>query len=1082
MTSDGKEAVVTALTVELMRQAIGTLDAQFNRISTMTHFPTLERPEAVARAVNSRYLSDEQPLVRELADRARLPERARRNVDARALALVQAVRSARGSGGALDAFLREYSLASREGVILMCLAEALLRIPDGETADRLIADKIPSGAWDEHLGDSESLLVNASTWGLMLTGRVVALDRNEVGEARSWYGRLAAKLGEPVARAALKQAMRILGHQFVMGRDIEAALARAAGKEERDYRYSFDMLGEAALTRADAERYRAKYSAAIAAVGRAVEPRESITARHSISIKLSALHPRYEFTQTQRVMRELYPVIEQLVREARDAGIGVTLDAEEADRLELSLLLVDKLLASDVTRGFAGFGLAVQAYQKRAWSTIDWLLGRLEAADRRITLRLVKGAYWDSEIKRAQERGLVGYPVFTRKPNTDVSYLACARLLESAGERIHAQFATHNAHTIAQVAEVFGGDANRFEFQRLHGMGAELYDSVVRGPWGKFPCRVYAPVGAHEDLLPYLVRRLLENGANTSFVNRIVDGSLPAEEVVADPIAEVDALERVAHPRIPLPANLFAPERANSAGFNFADGQAVDTLLRDCERASQQPWSAAPVVSGQTRAGRTTPVCNPANTAEHIGVVTNADAATVEATIDAAVRAQGDWDDAGGEHRAAILERAAQLFEEHTAALTARCVREAGKTLPDAIGEVREAVDFLRYYAARARRDFSHESTLPGPTGERNLLRLRGKGVFACISPWNFPLAIYTGQVAAALAAGNSVVAKPAEQTPLTAAYATGLMLQAGVPPSALHFVPGEGGEVGAALTRDPRLAGVVFTGGTDTARIIERSLAGRPGAIGTLIAETGGLNVMLADSSALAEQLVLDVVQSGFNSAGQRCSALRVLLVQEEIAPRVQTLLAGAMDEIVVGDPARLSTDVGPVIDDDALKMLEGYRAQVEKQARWKHRAPGAGAAGRFFAPLAVEIDSLGSLQREVFGPVVHLVRYRARDLDALVEAINHLGYGLTLGIHTRIDGLAQRIARALRVGNVYINRNMIGAVVGVQPFGGMGLSGTGPKAGGPHYLHRMATEQTITTNTAAIGGNAGLLSLAAR
>jgi RHH-type proline utilization regulon transcriptional repressor/proline dehydrogenase/delta 1-pyrroline-5-carboxylate dehydrogenase len=813
-----------------------------------------------------------------------------------------------------------------------------------------------------------------------------------------------------------------------------------------------------------------------------VEPRESITARHSISIKLSALHPRYEFTQSARVMRELYPVIEQLVRESRDAGIGVTLDAEEADRLELSLLLVDKLLASEVTRGFAGFGLAVQAYQKRAWPTIEWLIARLEAADRRITLRLVKGAYWDSEIKRAQERGHAGYPVFTRKANTDVSYLACARLLESAGGRIYPQFATHNAHTIAQVAEIFGGDANRFEFQRLHGMGAELYDSVVRGPWGKFPCRVYAPVGAHEDLLPYLVRRLLENGANTSFVNRIVDASLPAEEVVADPIAEVDALERVAHPRIPLPANLFAPERTNSAGFNFADGQAVDALLRDCERASQQPWSAAPLVSGQPRSGKDEPVRNPANIAEQIGTVTNADADTVEAAIAAAVRAQSDWDDVGGEHRAGILERAAHLFEDHTAALTARCVREAGKTLPDAIGEVREAVDFLRYYAARARRDFSHESTLPGPTGERNLLRLRGKGVFGCISPWNFPLAIYTGQVAAALASGNTVVAKPAEQTPLTAAYATGLLLQAGVPPAALQFVPGDGGEVGAALTRDPRLAGVVFTGGTDTARTIERSMAGRSGAIGTLIAETGGLNVMLADSSALAEQLVLDVVQSGFNSAGQRCSALRVLLVQEEIAPRVQTLLAGAMDEIVVGDPALLSTDVGPVIDDDALRMLESYRAEVESNARWKHRVPSKAGAGRFFAPLAVEIDSLLSLRREIFGPVVHLVRYRARDLEAVVEAINDMGYGLTLGIHTRIDGLAQRVARALRVGNVYINRNMIGAVVGVQPFGGMGLSGTGPKAGGPHYLHRMATEQTITTNTAAIGGNAGLLSLAAR
>ncbi|HET9864589.1 MAG TPA: bifunctional proline dehydrogenase/L-glutamate gamma-semialdehyde dehydrogenase PutA, partial [Steroidobacteraceae bacterium] len=1024
----------------------------------MTHFPTLERPEAVARAVNSRYLAEEEGVVRELAERARLDAAATRNVNARALALVQAVRNSRGGGGALDAFLREYSLASREGVILMCLAEALLRIPDGETADRLIADKIPSGAWDEHLGDSESLLVNASTWGLMLTGRVVALDRNEVGEARSWYSRLVGRLGEPVARAALKQAMRILGHQFVMGRDIGAALERAGGKEERAYRYSFDMLGEAALTRADAERYREKYSAAIAMVGKAVDARESIHARHGISIKLSALHPRYEFAQVTRVMRELYPTVERLVHEARGAGIGVTLDAEEADRLELSLLLVDKLLGSEVTRGYAGFGLAVQAYQKRAYPTLEWLARRLRAADRRITLRLVKGAYWDSEIKRAQERGLAGYPVFTRKVNTDVSYLACARLLERAGERIYPQFATHNAHTIAQVAEIFGGDANRFEFQRLHGMGAELYDSVVRGPWGRFACRVYAPVGAHEDLLPYLVRRLLENGANTSFVNRIVDASLPAEEVVADPLAEVDALERVAHPRIPSPANLFAPERLNSTGFNFADGQAVDALLRDCERASQQPWSAAPVVSGQTRSGPTQPVFNPANTREQIGTVTNADAASVEAAIDAAVRAQGEWDDAGGEQRAGILERAAQLFEAHTAALVARCVREAGKTLPDAIGEVREAVDFLRYYAVRARRDFTHESALPGPTGERNLLRLRGKGVFACISPWNFPLAIYTGQVAAALAAGNTVVAKPAEQTPLTAAYATGLLLQAGIPPAVLQFVPGDGGEVGAALTRDPRLAGVVFTGGTETARVIERSLAARPGAIGTLIAETGGLNVMLADSSALAEQLVPDVVQSGFNSAGQRCSALRVLLVQEEIAPRVQALLAGAMDELVVGDPANLGTDVGPVIDDDALAMLETHRAKMQKTARWQHRAPapapeGAGV-GRFFAPLAVELDSLAAVQREVFGPVVHIVRYRARDLDALIESINCMGYGLTLGIHTRIDGLAQRVARALRVGNVYINRNMIGAVVGVQPFGGMGLSGTGPKAGGPHYL----------------------------
>ncbi len=1048
----------------------------------MQRFPPLERPDSIARAINPLYLADEQALVRELADQARLPESTARNASSRALALVQAVRATRGSGGALDAFLREYSLASREGVILMCLAEALLRIPDGETADRLIADKIPSGDWDEHLGDSESMLVNASTWGLMLTGRVVAFDRGDLGDTRAWYTRLVGKLGEPVARAAIKQAMRILGHQFVMGRNIEEALSRAAGKEERDYRYSFDMLGEAALTRADADRYREKYSAAIAAVGRAVETRESITARHSISIKLSALHPRYEFANTARVLRELYPAIEQLVRESRAAGVGVTLDAEEADRLELSLLLVDKLLASEVTRGYAGFGLAVQAYQKRAHATLEWLVRRLRETDRRITLRLVKGAYWDSEVKRAQERGHAGYPVFTRKPNTDVSYLACAKLLESAGDRIYPQFATHNAHTIAHLAEVFGGDANRFEFQRLHGMGAELYDSVVRGPWGRHACRVYAPVGAHEDLLPYLVRRLLENGANTSFVNRIVDASLPAEEVVADPIAEVDALERVAHPRIPLPADIFGSERRNSAGFNFADGQAVDALLRDCERQAQQPWSAAPIVNGQTRSGAQQAIVNPANTAETIGHVTLADAAAVDAAIGAASRAQEDWDAAGGENRAKVLDRAATLFEEQTAALVARCVREAGKTLPDALGEVREAVDFLRYYAARARLEFTHEVALPGPTGERNLMRLRGKGVFGCISPWNFPLAIFTGQIAAALAAGNTVVAKPAEQTPLAAAYATGILLQAGVPPDVLHLVPGDGAEVGGALTRDPRLAGIVFTGSTDTARLIERSMATRPGAIGTLIAETGGLNVMLADSSALAEQLVLDVVHSGFNSAGQRCSALRILLVQEEIATRVQTLLAGCMDEISVGDPANLATDVGPVIDDDALAMLERHAAHITKGARWSHRAPKGSPGGRFFAPLAVEIDDLSRLEREVFGPVVHVLRYRARDLDKVVAAVNALGFGLTLGIHTRIDGLAQRIARTLRVGNVYINRNMIGAVVGVQPFGGTGLSGTGPKAGGPHYLHRMAAEQTITTNTAAIGGNAGLLSLSAR
>ncbi len=1055
--------------------------------SAMSNAPliTASHASSIGRAINSLYLADEESVVRAHLERARLPASEQRPIAQRALSLVQTVRQATGTGGALDAFLREYSLASREGVILMCLAEALLRIPDAETADRLIADKIPAGAWSEHLGDSESVFVNASTWGLLLTGRVVSLDRDEVGEPRAWYARLTARLGEPVARAALKQAMRIMGHQFVMGRTIDEALKRADGKDERAYRYSFDMLGEAALTAADAERYFDKYLSAIGAVARFVDLEQPITQRHSISVKLSALHPRYEFAQSERVLRELYPRVETLVRAARDGNIAITLDAEEADRLELSLRLVDRLLESDVTAGYAGFGLAVQAYQRRAYATLEWLTNRLRALDRRITLRLVKGAYWDSEIKRAQERGHASYPVFTRKPNTDVSYLACARLLESSTDRIYPQFATHNAHTIAYVAQVFQQQAARFEFQRLHGMGEELYAPVVGGGWGRFACRVYAPVGAHEDLLPYLVRRLLENGANTSFVNRIVDASLPAEEVVADPIAEVASLERVAHPRIPAPDQLFGAERRNSAGFNFADGAAVDALLAECERAAQTSWSAAPLVSGKLRGGRGTPVMNPARRTQIVGHVTDATLADVDDAVAAALAQQAEWDALGGAARAEILERAADLLEAHTAQCVARCVREAGKTLPDAIAEVREAVDFLRYYALGARRDFAHEVALPGPTGERNVLRLRGRGVFACISPWNFPLAIFVGQVAAALAAGNTVVAKPAEQTPLTAAYVAALMLQAGVPADAFHLLPGDGATVGAALTRDPRIAGVCFTGSTDTARLIERSLAARPGAIATLIAETGGLNAMIVDSSALAEQVVLDVVQSGFNSAGQRCSALRLLVVQEEIADRVEALLAGYMNDLSIGDPALLATDIGPVIDPEALAMLEAHAAQITRGAKWHHRAPLAAAeqsAGLFFAPLAVEIDSLLTLEREVFGPIVHIVRYRARDLDSIVEQINALGYGLTLGIHTRIDGIAQRIARKVRVGNVYINRNMIGAVVGVQPFGGCGLSGTGPKAGGPHYLHRFATEQTITTNTAAIGGNAGLLSLAAR
>ncbi len=1037
-------------------------------------------------------MSPEEPIVRRLAELARLDPSQAESVRDRALHLVEAVRASRVSGGGLDAFLREYHLGSREGVILMCLAEALLRIPDADTADRLIADKVGAGDWEDHLGDSDSLLVNASTWGLLLTGRLVEVDRREVGSIRSWFARLAARISEPVARSALRQAMGILGSQFVMGRTIDEALSRSQGAEERSYRYSFDMLGEAAITRDDAGQYFERYAQAIRAIGSQTRsgPAElgrqggsDLNARPGISVKLSALHPRYEPAQRTRVIAELLPRLTELVRLAREARIGLTVDAEEADRLELSLELIDAVLQSELTAGYEGFGLAVQAYQKRAYAVLEWLGARARALHRRVCVRLVKGAYWDSEIKRAQERGLAGYPVFTRKSNTDVSYLACARLLAASTDAIFPQFATHNAQTVAYVLELMKGARGAFEFQRLHGMGEELYHPLISGSaQNGYACRVYAPVGPHEDLLPYLVRRLLENGANTSFVNRIVDARLPAAEVVRDPVQEVDELESIAHPKIVLPEMIYAPERRNSRGVNLADGAELERLKHACERAASARWKAVPLVAGDRRRGNSIEVHNPALEQSVIGTVTEASREQIDHAFAIAVSAQRAWDERPADERAAILERAADLFEERGAELIARCVLEAGRTIPDSVAELREAVDFLRYYAHEARAQFGAPTELPGPTGERNTLRLRGRGVFACISPWNFPLSIFTGQVSAALAAGNAVLAKPAEQTPLTAALAVEILQSAGVPAEVLHYLPGDGASVGAALTSDARVSGVAFTGSGETARLIERSLAARPGPIATLIAETGGINAMIVDSSALAEQVVLDAVASGFNSAGQRCSALRALLIQEEIAPRVLELLAGHMDELNVGDPALLATDLGPVIDHDANARLESHATQITARARWWHRAPVPEAerrAGLFFAPLAVEIESLEALEREVFGPIVHILRYRSRDLDGLVDALNAKGYGLTLGVHTRIDSVAERIAARARVGNVYVNRNMIGAVVGVQPFGGCGLSGTGPKAGGPRYLQRFATEQTLTINTAALGGNASLLTL---
>ncbi|MEX1993281.1 MAG: bifunctional proline dehydrogenase/L-glutamate gamma-semialdehyde dehydrogenase PutA [Steroidobacteraceae bacterium] len=1040
-----------------------------------------EFDSAAGLAINGRYLADEAALVAELLELARLPATDRAAIRQDAATLVAAARRRREGKSGIEAFLQQYDLASQEGIVLMCLAEALLRIPDADTADRLIADKISTGQWSEYLGEADSLFVNASTWGLMLTGRLMRAPEAELRDPASFLRRLVARLGEPVVRTAFRQAMRIMGHQFVMGRDIVEALERAADGEAARYRYTYDMLGESALTEADAARYLDSYGAAIAAVGNAVRAGSAPASWPSISVKLSALHPRYEFARQHQVLEELGARVLGLARQAQAAGIALTIDAEEADRIELSLQILDRLLQAPTLAGWEGLGLAVQAYAKRAPDVLRYLGRRADQSGRVLNVRLVKGAYWDSEIKRAQERGLAGYPVYTRKANTDVAYLACARILLDGSRRIYPQFATHNAHTAASIIHLASARGREFEFQRLHGMGEELYGELTDPQARGLPCRVYAPVGSHEDLLPYLVRRLLENGANTSFVNRVVDESLPVDQVVTDPVAEVERVGAGPHPRIPLPRELFGNERANSAGINLADGREQRQLAAACRAALACPLVAAPIVGGREQGGASHPVVSPVDLARTIGTVTDADPELATRAIALAAAAQPEWDRTPAAARADILRLAADRLEQDAGRFIGICVAEAGKTVPDSIAEVREAIDFLRYYAARAEESFGWPMSMPGPTGESNRLGLRGRGVFACISPWNFPLAIFTGQVTAALAAGNSVVAKPAEQTPLVAAELVRLLHACGVPGDVLHLLPGRGSRIGPSLTGDPRVAGVAFTGSTETARVINRTLAAHDGPLPVLIAETGGQNAMLVDSSALPEQVVTDAVMSAFNAAGQRCSALRVLFVQEDIAPRVLELLAGAMDTLAIGNPALLSTDVGPVIDAASQAALEQHAASIVAGSRWHHRTrlPAGLARGHYFAPLAVEIDGIARLEREVFGPILHIVRFAGTRLDEVVDQVNATGYGLTLGVHTRIDSVARRVALRARAGNVYVNRNMIGAVVGVQPFGGCGLSGTGPKAGGPHYLPRFANEQTVTINTSAVGGNATLLSL---
>ena len=1017
-------------------------------------------PTPLRAAITSAFRADETACVKALLGALQVAPENRQHIAATASKLVEGVRANRVGKGGIDAFLQQYGLSTQEGVALMCIAEALLRIPDNETQERLIRDKLTHADWEKHLGKSGSLFVNASTWALMLTGRVIRLGTFEGQSIGGTMRRLVARLGEPVIREAVNQAMRIMGRQFVMGRTIDEALERAKTLEQLGYRYSYDMLGEAARTMEDADRYFAAYKKAIAAIGVAAEAK-GVVDGPGISVKLSALHPRYELAQAKRVMDELAPRLKALAIDAKAANIGLTVDAEEADRLDISLDVIESVSGDPELAGWNGFGIVVQAYQKRAPYVLDWLADMARRHGRRLMLRLVKGAYWDSEIKRSQERGLADYPVFTRKVSTDLSYLACARKLLANPAAFFPQFATHNAHTVAAVLE-FAGNRRDFEFQRLHGMGEALYDLVVGEGKIGVPCRIYAPVGQHEDLLAYLVRRLLENGANSSFVNRIQDERLPIEEIIADPIAQVSGLAYIPHPRIPTPPNLYGPERRNSKGVDLFDRATLTALAAQMNRAETLTFNAGPIIAGQELHGGGRPITLPADRRRTLGHVLEAGAEHVQQALGTAEAAAPGWNAMPVEQRAGCLERAADLMEARMSELMTLAVLEAGKTAPDAVAEVREAIDFCRYYAMRARRDFGREHPLRVPADASRSVRLRGRGVFVCISPWNFPLAIFTGQVAAALVAGNAVIAKPAEQTPLIAAAAVRLLHEAGIPPDVLHLLPGDGATVGGALVADLRTAGVCFTGSTDVAKIINRTLARRTSAIPPLIAETGGQNAMIMDSSALPEQVVNDVCVSAFQSAGQRCSALRVLFVQEDVADKVIDMLAGAMDELVLGDPALLSTDVGPVIDDEAKSMLDGHIRRMMSEGRLIRRVKAGPRTehGSFVAPAAFEIDRLSRLQREVFGPVLHVIRYPANRLDQAVDAINDTGYGLTMGIHSRIDETVRYIFARTQIGNTYVNRNQIGAVVGVQPFGGERLSGTGPKAGGPHYLQRFAEE----------------------
>ena len=1018
--------------------------------------------------------ADEAIAARLLASAALAPE-AEARINARTTHMIDAIRTKKGGLGGIEDFLREYSLTTKEGLALMVLAEALLRVPDAATSDKLIEDKLSHADWARHETKSDALLVTASSWALGLTARIIQPGETPEGV----IGQLAKRLGLPAVRTATRQAMRLMGSHFVLGQTISEALKRASSSTGRRYRYSFDMLGEGARTQADADRYFKSYSDAIDAIGRAAG-NAPLPNRPGISVKLSALHPRYEAVSQARVLRELVPRVAKLAQKARGFDLNFTVDAEEADRLELSLAVIDAVVADASLAGWDGFGLAIQAYQKRAGAVIDHVVALAQQHNRRFMVRLVKGAYWDTEVKRAQERGLADYPVFTRKAMTDLNYLACAQKMLDARPRIYPQFATHNALTIAAVLERAGGNGDGFEFQRLHGMGEDQYrDLLDAADLTHVACRTYAPVGGHEDLLAYLVRRLLENGANSSFVAMAGDVAVPMADLLRRPQTIIGQATYARHPRVPLPAALYEPQRENSPGVEFGDSAALARLTQAVAAAGPHGEAASALVNGKPVAGARRDLASPID-GKVFGTVAEASAATADSAMAAAQAGFRDWNATPVAKRAFCLDRMADLLLAEQPRLLALLQTEAGKTLDDALAEWREAEDFCRYYAAQARLALADGETMPGPTGEDNRLAYRGRGVFVCISPWNFPLAIFLGQVAAALVAGNSVVAKPAEQTPLIAFAVTKLLHRAGVPASALHLVPGKG-EIGAALVAHKNVAGVAFTGSTATAWRINRALAAKDAAIVPLIAETGGINAMIVDATALPEQVSDDVVLSAFRSTGQRCSALRLLCVQEDVADRMIGMIAGAARELRIGDPRDTSVHMGPVIDAPALARLQAHVERISQAAK-THLAgaiPSDAPPGTFLGPHIFELKQAGDLKAEVFGPVLHVVRYAAKNLDAVLEALEANGFGLTLGIHSRIDATIEHITARLSTGNVYVNRNMIGAVVGTQPFGGSGLSGTGPKAGGPNYLKRFCSEQVVSVNSAAAGGNASLIAM---